>query len=90
MYISEKDFNNLKVTYAELLQSVSYLEEYLQNLGKCLDNIKRDSREEIKEEGSWDCTMCNDCTCYQKVDFDKIDEEYKKILQTMIDGSKKI
>ena len=63
MYISEKDFNSLVETYVELLESVSRTEKYLRNIERCLDNIERDNKEDVKEESSSGCNKCNDCTC---------------------------
>lgn len=63
MYINEKDFNSIVETYVELVECVNHLEKYLRNIERCIDNIEKDNKKDVKEESSSVCNKCNDCTC---------------------------
>lgn len=79
MYINEKDFNSLLETYAELYESVSRLEKDLRNVGRCLANIERDNKEDVKEESSSGCNKCNNCTCEEEKEDPKSNIDYSKV-----------
>ena len=84
MYISEKDFNSIVETYFELFESVLRLEKDLRNIERCLDNVEGDNKEEVKEKNSWDCTMCNNCTCSEEKEQSKCNTHYSKVYLSLV------
>lgn len=90
MYISEKDFNSIVETYFELFESVLRLEKDLRNIERCLDNVEGDNKEEVKEKNSWDCTMCNNCTCSEEKEQSKCNTHYSKVYFDMLTDFNKI